>query len=315
VPELYTRLANATLEYVDGKLKVADWLVALIQGGGGGGGISGVEVADDGAFVASRPRINFTGGAAVTDNPGANRVDIAISASGGDIEGVTAGTGLTGGGTSGTVALAVAYGTTGGTSTQGNDGRLPTTDQKAALVGTDGTPSGANPYVTDSDPRLSGGGGSSPVVWSGFTNNTPIVCGTIGLGGARVPTFTDLPIAAAGRYLLEITGQGSTDNQGSTGDTFNPMLTLTGTGTGAGSGMTGVMAAGNGGTLRWNNAPASFGLFQIYQPSWYDLIVNISFTVAAPGNLDLHFTRDGSSGVDANAYTRNMSAKLTYLGA
>jgi hypothetical protein len=35
---------------------------------------------------------------------------------------------------------------------------LPTASQKAALAGTDGTPSGTNKYVTDSDPRLSGGG-------------------------------------------------------------------------------------------------------------------------------------------------------------
>jgi hypothetical protein len=40
------------------------------------------------------------------------------------------------------------------------DARFPTTDQKAALVGTDGTPSALNPYVTDSDPRL---GASSPL--------------------------------------------------------------------------------------------------------------------------------------------------------
>lgn len=35
---------------------------------------------------------------------------------------------------------------------------LPSSDEKAALVGTTGTPSASNPYVTDSDPRLSGGG-------------------------------------------------------------------------------------------------------------------------------------------------------------
>jgi len=34
---------------------------------------------------------------------------------------------------------------------------LPTDDEKDALAGTDGTPSSLNPYVTDSDPRLSAG--------------------------------------------------------------------------------------------------------------------------------------------------------------
>ena len=33
----------------------------------------------------------------------------------------------------------------------------PTADEKAALAGTDGSPSTSNKYVTDSDPRLSGG--------------------------------------------------------------------------------------------------------------------------------------------------------------
>lgn len=42
----------------------------------------------------------------------------------GDIEGVTAGTGLSGGGTTGTVTLNVVYGTGSGTAAQGNDARL-----------------------------------------------------------------------------------------------------------------------------------------------------------------------------------------------
>ena len=38
-------------------------------------------------------------------------------------------------------------------------GNLPSSDEKGALAGTNGTPSSTNKYVTDSDPRLSGGGG------------------------------------------------------------------------------------------------------------------------------------------------------------
>lgn len=68
---------------------------------------------------------------------------------------IIAGTGLSGGGNLTTDrTLAVLYGVTAGTATQGNDPRLPTTDQKAALAGTDGTPNAANRYVTDTDPRL-----------------------------------------------------------------------------------------------------------------------------------------------------------------
>jgi hypothetical protein len=46
-------------------------------------------------------------------------------------------------------------------------GLLPTPDEKAALVGTDGAPSAGNPYVTDSDPRLVGGGGGDNVTVNG----------------------------------------------------------------------------------------------------------------------------------------------------
>lgn len=45
-----------------------------------------------------------------------------------------------------------------------NDPRLPTTNQKAALAGTNGTPASGNPYVTSTDPRLGGGTSSTPVV-------------------------------------------------------------------------------------------------------------------------------------------------------
>jgi len=39
----------------------------------------------------------------------------------------------------------------------GTDSRFPTAGEKAALVGTAGTPGSANKYVTDTDPRMSGG--------------------------------------------------------------------------------------------------------------------------------------------------------------
>jgi hypothetical protein len=45
------------------------------------------------------------------------------------------------------------FGTTAGTATEGNDSRVPGQDENDALQGTDGTPSNANRYVTDTDPR------------------------------------------------------------------------------------------------------------------------------------------------------------------
>lgn len=47
----------------------------------------------------------------------------------------------------------IAFGTTGGTATEGDDPRVPAQDENDALAGTDGTPSTANPYVTNSDSR------------------------------------------------------------------------------------------------------------------------------------------------------------------
>lgn len=45
------------------------------------------------------------------------------------------------------------FGTTGGTATEGNDGRVPTQDENDALVGTNGAPSTTNKYVTNTDSR------------------------------------------------------------------------------------------------------------------------------------------------------------------
>jgi len=61
------------------------------------------------------------------------------------------------------------FGTIAGTAAQGNDSRIPTQDENDALVGTDGTPSAANPYVTDSDPRL---GNENPVTRVISANDT-----------------------------------------------------------------------------------------------------------------------------------------------
>ncbi len=48
----------------------------------------------------------------------------------------------------------IVLGTTSGTATEGDDPRIPTQDENDALIGTNGTPSSINKYVTDSDVRL-----------------------------------------------------------------------------------------------------------------------------------------------------------------
>lgn len=49
--------------------------------------------------------------------------------------------------------IEVLYGSTASTAVEGNDSRVPSQDENDALAGTNGAPSAANPYVTDSDPR------------------------------------------------------------------------------------------------------------------------------------------------------------------
>jgi hypothetical protein len=67
---------------------------------------------------------------------------------------ILAGTGLTGGGDlSADRTLAANFGTGAGTVTEGNDSRLPTSGEKAALVGTSGTAGSSNKYVTNADSR------------------------------------------------------------------------------------------------------------------------------------------------------------------
>ena len=82
---------------------------------------------------------------------------------------------------------------------------LPGSDEKAALAGTNGTPSGTNKYVTDSDPRLGGGGGSEPpsrtvTVSAGQTSGSnaadPALVGMTPI--AYVPKGADQPVAGFG---------------------------------------------------------------------------------------------------------------------
>ena len=66
---------------------------------------------------------------------------------------INAGAGLSGGGSGASVTLNADFGQAAGQVTEGNDPRIPTAGEKAALPGTSGAPSGSNRYVTDQDPR------------------------------------------------------------------------------------------------------------------------------------------------------------------
>jgi hypothetical protein len=79
---------------------------------------------NEGTSLAQRHNANFLNGLQAADNAGADRTDVSP-----------------------------VYGAAANTVAQGNDSRFPTSSEKAALAGTNGSPSGTNRYVTDSDSR------------------------------------------------------------------------------------------------------------------------------------------------------------------
>lgn len=70
---------------------------------------------------------------------------------------------------------------------------LPTGDEKDALAGTNGAPSSTNKYVTDSDPRLSGGGPGLLAVFTGSNGAGPcsLPGATVGRSVQFVLNLTD----------------------------------------------------------------------------------------------------------------------------
>ncbi len=86
-----------------------------------------------------------------------------------------------------------------------DDTRLPTQDENDALVGTNGTPSTANKYVTDSDPRISGvsglDGDSGEEAAVSFTGNPKTATVTFGT-----------PLASASYTALITTRDGDNYN-------------------------------------------------------------------------------------------------------
>ncbi len=73
----------------------------------------------------------------------------------------------------------------------------PTADQKAALAGSAGTPSAANPYVTSNDPRLAGG--QAAQVLCSNTGSTTSSTTDVSLGSCVIPAGT---LAAGDRVEL-----------------------------------------------------------------------------------------------------------------
>lgn len=94
----------------------------------------------------------------------------------------------------------VEFGTTAGTATEGNDPRVPIQDENDALVGTEGTPSAGNVYVTDSDPRLSLSSKAGVIAFATFAGNPKIATVTFATAFADV-NYTPDAIGGDGNVI------------------------------------------------------------------------------------------------------------------
>ena len=182
--------ANAIVKANAGGTFEAGWIDDTSHGARGGG-------AQHAAAVASVSGVGGANGFITAQNQ--EKLD-GIDAGATDNQDIIAGTGLTGGGSGDTVNVAADIGTGGSQVAAGNDVRFPSSDEKAALVGTDGTPAAGNPYVTDTDSRLSDARAPTGVASGqlGGTYPSPEVRGLRESGG---PTLLSMGAVTDGQLL------------------------------------------------------------------------------------------------------------------
>jgi len=125
--------------------------------------------------------------------------------------------------TSKTIDLDANTGQISGTLASGNDTRFPTSDQKAALAGTSGSPSSINKYVTDADSRNTNA--RAPTAHAAtHTNGIDEIANFVGdSGSGGTAGFVPAPVSgdsAAGKFL-KANGAWAVPSTG-TGDVVGP---------------------------------------------------------------------------------------------
>lgn len=205
-------------------------ITAAANGSGGGGG-GYATVQEEGTGLTQRAIINFAGAAlTAVDNAGATRTDVTLSQSPSDSASVvgtgrtlTAGTGLTGGGTlAADRSFAVSFGTSAGTATEGNDTRVANAVQTSRTVSTSSPLGGggalsANLTLTCATCLVTGDIDSAVQGYSGFLDALDSLSG-VGLM-VRVNSTT----VAARTLVAPAAGITVADGTGAAG---NPTLSL-----------------------------------------------------------------------------------------
>ena len=165
----------------------------------------------------------------------------------GTVTSVSAGTGLTGGPITATGSLSVAYGTTAGTSCQGNDSRLSDSRAPIGAAGGDLTGSYPNPNLANiSTPGSAGSGTSVPVITIDSKGRVTALSSAAITG---IPTASSsFPSANTGAVI-------GTSGQFARGDHAHPLqvVSVTGDATGTGTSTVPVTLATTG------VAPATYG--------------------------------------------------------